>query len=162
MLLVADLSLAAGRGLAAFSMMRGGEAYKDHWHPQTVRHERLVLPLRRSRRAAGYLAAVRVLSVARERLRQDARCRAVVARLRSAPGTREPVVTPAGRGRVPGPRRSPEEPLHVLHVAQPSGGGVAEYVAEVAIDQAQRGWRRHGGCPRTGPSGGDSRPPGSM
>ena len=49
-----------------------------------VRHERLVLPLRRSRRAAGYLAAVRVLSVARERLRQDARCRAVVARLRSA------------------------------------------------------------------------------
>ena len=84
MLLAADLSLAAGRGLAAFSMMRGGEAYKDHWHPQTVRHERLVLPLRRSRRAAGYRAAVGVLGAARERLREDARCRAAVARLRSA------------------------------------------------------------------------------
>jgi len=59
-------------------------------------------------------------------------------------------MTPAGRARVPAPRRSPEEPLHVLHVAQPSGGGVAEYVAEVAIDQAQRGWRVTVACPPHG------------
>lgn len=84
MLLAADLSAAADRGLATFSMMRGGEAYKDHWHPQTVRHERLVLPLRPTRRAAVYLHAVRASSLTRERLREDARCRAAVARLRSA------------------------------------------------------------------------------
>jgi glycosyltransferase involved in cell wall biosynthesis len=52
-----------------------------------------------------------------------------------APGDR------VGRARVPAPRRSDEDPLRVLHVAQPVGGGVAEYVAEVAIDQARRGWR---------------------
>jgi CelD/BcsL family acetyltransferase involved in cellulose biosynthesis len=83
MLLAADLSLAAGRGLAAFSMMRGGEAYKDRWQPETVRHERLVLPLRRSRRAGAYVSGVHLLSVARARLREDERCRAAVARLRS-------------------------------------------------------------------------------
>ncbi|PVZ04580.1 glycosyltransferase [Actinomycetospora cinnamomea] len=44
-------------------------------------------------------------------------------------------------GRIPTPRRSPDAAPHVLHVAQPPDGGVPEYVAAVAIDQARRGWR---------------------
>jgi glycosyltransferase involved in cell wall biosynthesis len=45
------------------------------------------------------------------------------------------------QGCIPTPRRSPDAAPHVLHVAQPPDGGVPEYVAGVAIDQARRGWR---------------------
>jgi glycosyltransferase involved in cell wall biosynthesis len=38
----------------------------------------------------------------------------------------------------------------VLHVAQPTDGGVARYVAAVSADQAARGWRVTVTCPGTG------------
>ncbi|PVZ04579.1 GNAT family N-acetyltransferase [Actinomycetospora cinnamomea] len=95
MLLAASLSLAARRGLVEFSMLRGGESHKDRWHPRTVRHDRLVLPLRDSVRARAYVTGRRALAAARGRLREDARARAVVERLRS--GRR--VLGEVGRGR---------------------------------------------------------------
>ncbi len=41
-------------------------------------------------------------------------------------------------------------PLSILHVSQPSDGGVAGYVAEVAADQARRGWQVKVACPEYG------------
>src|SRR6266545_7121924 len=41
-------------------------------------------------------------------------------------------------------------PLSILHVSQPSDGGVAGYVAEVAADQARRGWQVKVACPGYG------------
>jgi glycosyltransferase involved in cell wall biosynthesis len=53
---------------------------------------------------------------------------------------RYPLVTTRDAGSIvdQGPAR---RPLHVLHVAQPALGGVAEYVSGAAIDQSRRGWR---------------------
>jgi glycosyltransferase involved in cell wall biosynthesis len=47
----------------------------------------------------------------------------------------------------PGVRR---EPLSVLHVAQPSDGGVAAYVAAACSDQLARGWTVAVACPEGG------------
>jgi len=41
-------------------------------------------------------------------------------------------------------------PLSVLHAAQPTGAGVARYVATVAADQLTRGWRVVVACPSGG------------
>ncbi len=41
-------------------------------------------------------------------------------------------------------------PLSVVHVAQPTDGGVAHYVADAAADQRARGWDVHACCPEDG------------
>jgi glycosyltransferase involved in cell wall biosynthesis len=43
--------------------------------------------------------------------------------------------------------------LSILHVSQPTDGGVAGYVAAVAADQARRGWRISVACPDYGELG---------
>ena len=44
-------------------------------------------------------------------------------------------------------------PLSILHVSQPTEGGVAGYVAEVVADQARRGRRVTVACPSWGELG---------
>lgn len=43
-----------------------------------------------------------------------------------------------------------ESPPSVLHVSQPIDGGVGSYVAELAVEQHQRGWRVAVACPEHG------------
>jgi glycosyltransferase involved in cell wall biosynthesis len=58
-------------------------------------------------------------------------------------------------GPVPVPRRGhrvapaglPPDPPHVLHLAQPTDGGVRRYVVEACADQLGRGWRVSVACP---------------